>query len=261
MSRAVRAVTSERGRDPRDFVLVAFGGAGPAYGAEMAREFGIRTLLVPPRPGLFSALGLLVAAIQHHDVVSVRERLDHNPETITLGYREMEERMLAGLAEEGYRPQDVVIERFADARYLGQSSELRISVPPGPLEEAHLSELRERFGSEHEQTYGHRGEGQRVELVNLRIRATCPASGNGMDRLAEFAPAQERGPGGGRSRQAYFGADLGLIDTPVLARPELGRQVRRGPLIVEDMDATTVVPPHALARLDEIGNLLIELEP
>ena len=172
MSRALRAVTSERGRDPRDFALIGFGGAGPACAAEMALEFGINTTIIPMNPGLFSAVGLMVADIQYHDVISNTARDELDATAISDGFGRLEQHTVALLHDHGYGSEQIVLERFADMRYAGLSSELRIRVPPDRLESAHIDEMRRSFDAQHERTYGHSGPDQRVELVNLRLRAT-----------------------------------------------------------------------------------------
>lgn len=236
MSQAVRAVTSQRGRDPRDFALVAFGGAGPAHVVEIAREFGIGTVVVPPRAGVFSAAGLLAAAVEQFDVWSCGT---WDPSEIRRGYEAMEARTRPSVPDGSVR-------RFADLRYSGQSSELRVPVPDGALTGRALRDVRDRFEAEHERTYGHRGDGERVELVNLRLRLRLDEEVG----LAGGAPPSA--PPRNDRRPAYF--EGGLRDTPVLSRADLPRP---GPAIVEDDDATTVIPPGATATCDAHGNIVI----
>lgn len=255
MSKAVRAVTSQRGRDPRDFTLVAFGGAGPAYAAEMAKEFGISMVVVPPNPGLFSAVGLLVAEIHHHDVRSLRDRRHFTPEQLSRMFAEMEEGLQRRLSAQ-MAADRLEMDRFADMRYVGQSSELRVPVPSGQLDDAAIDRLGEQFGVEHELTYGHRGSGQRFEIVNVRVRATVPTGGDGFDVISKPGSDDGRSSEG---RRAYFGDAFGVLSTPVVGRADVTTGPRRGPLIIEEMDATTVVPPYASVRLDGLGNLVIEL--
>jgi N-methylhydantoinase A len=242
MSKAVKAVTSERGRDPRRFSLLAFGGAGPAYAVELGREFQIPFVVVPPNSGLFSTVGLLLADLQFHDVASIAQRDNPDPGAVAAAFATMEQRM-TGAAE---------LARFADMRYVGQSSELRVRVPDGEITGRTLSELRAAFDAEHGRTYGHRGDDQRVEIVNLRLRGSSAQPGHHKDEL--FALPARNGSHGG-TRKAYFGA--GYVETAVVARAAVSLDPTPGPLIVEDMDATTVVPPGATCRLDHLGNLII----
>ena len=248
MSKAVRAVTSERGRDPRRFSLLAFGGAGPAYTVALAREFHIPLVVVPPNSGLFSTVGLLLADLQFHDVASNARREHLDASTASTAFREMEARM----------PPAAEYARFADMRYAGQSSELRVRVASGDLTERSMEELRADFDAEHERTYGHRGDDQQVEIVNLRLRGTSAQPGRHKDELFALpAPYPSLTNGAARARRAYFGAEPGFVDTPVLERSAIPGMPMQGPLIVEDMDATTVVPPGASCHLDALGNLLI----
>lgn len=261
MSEAVKAVTSERGRDPRDFVLMAFGGAGPLHAVEMARLFEIPTVIVPNSSGLFSTIGLLVADIQHHDVFSYTRRGDLDVGEIDAAFAEMEARMLRRMVEQGYEVGKVCLERFADLRYAGQSFELRVPVLPGPVDEGNLADMRECFDADHERTYGHRGNDQRIEIVNLRVRATYPNIDSGLlSGSGTLAAVPSNGHDQAEtSREAYFGRPAGSVQTPILSRPQLGLEYRPGPLIVEDMDATTVVPPGSRARRDMAGNIFIEV--
>ena len=258
MSKAVRAVTSERGRDPRDFVLVAFGGAGPALAAEMAREFGIDKVVVPVGPGVFSTLGLLVADIQEQDVVSHRNRVSIDADEINRAFAAMETRLLDRMAGHGYAAEAVELTRFGDIRYAGQSYELRIALPPGRYSDPEIVEIRERFETEHEKTYGHRGApGQQVEIINFRLKAVHHRrSWNPFEAGSTAAKT-----GATESvRGAYFGARFGRIDTPVIERTELSGEAREGPFIIEDMDGTTVVPPQSRAHRDKWGNIVIEVD-
>ncbi len=259
MSKAVKAVTSQRGRDPRDFILVGFGGAGPMYAAAMAAEFRIGTVVIPPNPGLFSAIGLLVADIEHHAVASLARRRAPDPVRLAAELARLETGLLARFAEGGYPAAAVTVERFADMRYRGQSSELRVPVPPGALTAARLAELGERFEREHERTYGHRGKAETLEILNLRVTGRSAQRGSAPG--AALAPERSGAPPAAADRRAYFGRDVGSVATPVLARAALAAGNRAGPLIVEEMDATTLVPPRWSASLDDGGNLILERTP
>jgi N-methylhydantoinase A len=263
MSRAVKAVSSQRGRDPRDFVLVAFGGAGPAYAVEMARVLGMRKVLVPRHPGLFCSIGLLAGDIQYNDVRTYTDSGELDVEGVGAMFEAMETAMAKRLDSNGHADRAVTLARFADVHYAGQSSELRIAMSPGPLSTASMSQLRHDFDAEHERTYGHHGDGQRMEIAALRLRATVPTGEGDRERL--FAPGTASGPAPAdgletrKARPAYFGPDRGTLETPVLERGGLGSRAISGPLIIEEMDATTVVPPGAAASLDDLGNIIIEV--
>jgi len=251
MARAVRAVTIERGRDPRDFTLVAFGGNGPLFAAEMARSLEIGTVLIPPAPGVFSAIGLLEAELEHHLVKTfLRPLFGTKPSEISAAVAELEREAEALLSGEGNRAQ-VRIERSVDLKYQGQSFELTVPLPPAWTDDA-LRTLAAEFGREHERTYGHQAEGDPIHIVNLRLTARVlrPA-----DRAA--IRLQEDRAGRGGERRAYFGPTHGAIATRVVTRAALDATPRPGPLLVDEYDATTLVPPGCAARLDAHGNIVI----
>ena len=251
MVRAVRAVSSERGRDPRRFSLLAFGGSGPLHAVGMARALGIRRVLVPPAPGLFSAIGLVSAGLQY-DLARTRlgQLLEAEPGELQSAFEAM-----AG--EAGERLPGSEIEYILDLRYAGQSFELPIRAPGGSWNRGTLVDLRNAFEAEHERTYGHRSETDTVEMVTLRVRAFQPAPSppDGRDIVASDKSFERTG-----KRRAYFGERPGWVETPVLSRHHLERSPESGPLIVEDYDATTLVPPDVRVRLDEWRNIVIDLE-
>ncbi|WP_236790936.1 hydantoinase/oxoprolinase family protein [Amycolatopsis sp. GM8] len=239
MTTAVKAVTSERGRDPRDSVMVAFGGAGPLYAAELAKELGIATVLVPVHPGLFSSLGLLVADTELQEVAPYRADRALGDEFAVLTAK-----VSAELGE------DAVIERMLDMRYRGQRFELRIRLDSGELTEELLAAARARFHAEHERTYGRAGDDELVELVNLRVRGTLPSPVS-IEDVLRLPPDTVRPPA---ARECRFTA---TVSTPVVRRGDLGQDPIAGPMIVEDMDATTLVPPGALVHRDRFHNIVI----
>jgi len=251
MARAVRAVTIERGRDPRDFTLVAFGGNGPLFAAEMARSLQIGTILVPPAPGVFSAIGLLEAQVEHHLVKTfLRPLFGTKPSEIGAAVAELEREAETLLSSEGSRA-EVEIERAVDLKYQGQSFELTVPLPAAWSEDA-LRELAQAFGREHERTYGHRAEGDPIQMVNLRLTARMrPAADRASLRLGDDRS------GARGERRAYFGPAHGELATPVITRAQLGATPRSGPLLVDEYDATTLVPPGCAARLDPHGNIVI----
>jgi N-methylhydantoinase A len=258
MMRAIRAVSSERGRDPREYALFAFGGNGPLFAAGMARQLEIRRIVVPPAPGLFSSFGLLFADIEHHYVRTWR-RLARQVEPGALAdqFARMETEARAQLAAEGFTGDAVRIRRSADCRYEGQSFELTVPVAAGAVGAGTVAELQEEFGREHKRTYGHRaGPDEPVEIVSLRV------VGQGIPdrpRVPEALRLDRAGPGrAGGARRVFFGPDLGWRETPIIDRLDLANP-REGPCIVEEYDATCVMPPGARAALDAHGNIVIDL--
>jgi N-methylhydantoinase A len=250
MMRAIRAVSSERGRDPREYALFAFGGNGPLFAAGMARALEMTRVVVPPAPGLFSAFGLLYSDVEHHYVRTWRRPARGlDPAGLAEAYGRLEDEARAQLAAEGFTGAAVRMTRSADCRYQGQSFELTVPVT------ASVS-VEETFGREHERTYGHRaGADEPVEIVSLRV------VGQGLSDRPRVPERVQIGRGADRAapaRRVYFGPEQGWIDTPILARGDLATP-REGPAIVEEYDATCVVPPGARAQLDGYGNIVMEV--
>jgi N-methylhydantoinase A len=250
MMRAIRAVSVERGRDPRKFALLAFGGNGPLFAAGIAQELGIERVIVPPLPGVFSAFGLLVADTEHHASQSLRVRLDAaDPVRIATVLTALAEAGAAQLTRDGFARDRQRFTGAAQARYLGQSSEIEVPLPDGDISPAMIADL---FGEQHERIYGFRAPAEEpVELIGL----------SGMARgLPETPRLPERIPPLSADvppiRRAWFPGD-GWTDTQVVDRAALGATARNGPFIVQEYDATCLVPRHARASLDSFGNIVM----
>lgn len=257
--RALRSVSTERGRDPREFMLIAFGGSGPVHAAGLAEELHSQSILVPPLPGLFSALGLLFAGIEHHDA---RSCLLSGPaltaEALESVWNEMKQGLLAQFARDGWTDGQVIFSGGVDVRYQGQASEIRLTVPEpsaaGPwFTDATLAALRRDFEAEHLRLYGHLSDpANAVQVVAVRIIGRVPAAGQ-TERLrlaGQPAPAQP-------ARRAFFGPRRGSIETPVVRRSEIDAPCD-GPLLIDEYDSTVVVPPGMRIRRDEWNNLVLE---
>jgi N-methylhydantoinase A len=258
MMRAIRAVSSERGRDPREYALFAFGGNGPLFAAGMARQLEIRRIVVPPAPGLFSSFGLLFADVEHHYVRTWRRLVTRiAPTELGEVLARMEAEARTQLRADGFRDGAIRVRRSADCRYEGQSFELTVPVAEGAVDARLVTGIAEAFGREHERTYGHRaGEHEPVEIVSLRVVGLGVPD---RPRVPEPIRMDRTGPGhGGGARRVYFGPELGWRETPIIARADLGT-AHDGPCIVEEYDATCVVPPDSRASLDPYGNILISL--
>src|SRR5947199_10574760 len=232
MMRAIRAVSSERGRDPREYALFAFGGNGPVFAAGMARALEMTRVVVPPAPGLFSAFGLLYSEVEHHYVRTwPRPARGLDPAELAEAFGRLEDEARGQLAAEGFTGAAVRIARSADCRYQGQSFELTVPVTASVT-------IDEAFAREHERTYGHRaGADAPGELVSLR------RVGQGLSERARGPGAVQIGRGAGTiagPRRVYFGPREGWIVTPVLTRDDLATP-REGPVIVEEDDATSIV--------------------
>jgi N-methylhydantoinase A len=258
MVRVVRAVSSERGRDPRGYDLVAFGGNGPVHAASVAAELSMRRVIVPPAPGLFSAFGLLGAELTHHFSRTVlRPTHAVQPADLERAFGELEHAARTTLAAEGFSDGACHLQRSVDARYVGQSFELRLPLEADSFTEPLLRSVEQRFGAEHQRTYGHRADDDPIELVNLRVAATGRGDSPRQVRATYSATALSSTP---TSRPAYFGPAHGVLATPIIARSDLDTTPRPGPLIVEEYDATTIVPPGCAAWRDSAHNIVLEIE-
>lgn len=250
MTRAVKAVSTFRGRDRRDFHLCAFGGNGPIMAAEIADALGITGVVVPPMPGLFSALGLLMAGRkQEFSQTHFRRTTGVAPGEIETVMAALETKARLALAADGCRADRIELRRSADLRYAGQAYELTVELEGGPAPSP--QQLADAFGREHERTYGHRAQDEPVDLVSLRVSA--------VERLDELPLkvvlwGRDQPP---RERPAYFGAAHATVTTPIVDRGALSWHPRAGPMIIEEYDATTVVPPGWSARLDDQSNILL----
>jgi N-methylhydantoinase A len=260
MMGAVRVISVEQGEDPRDFTLVAFGGAGPLHAADVARNMGMRRVLVPPRPGLLSALGLLHAEVRGDFSLTRLVGADvENLKALNAGFQELKRRGEAWLKGEGEARRRGRFDWLVDLRYSGQNSELIVETGRERLDARSLARLVEAFHRRHSAFYGYNMRAQPVEIVTLRLVVTAP-------RPAPPAEPANVGRGAARSavietRKVWF-AESGFVPTPVYDRERLRAPCRiTGPAIIEQMDTTTVVPPGARVTNDRSGYLHMEMPP
>jgi N-methylhydantoinase A len=256
MVEALRLVSVSRGEDPRQYVMVAFGGAGPIHAAQLIRELKIPMVLVPPVPGVASAMGLLVSDLKRHYLQSHFAVLsDIAAGEVQARFEAMEAAARRELEEDGLPAEQIQCERSLDLRYSIQKYELGIPVADGTLQDSDKATWRRQFDEKHEQHYGTRATDQIVEIVNYRLTAKV---------VLPKPPAQEY-PWQGEdprvalkgSRQVYFD---GWLDCPQYARERLASGNRLcGPAIIEQVDSTIVVYPGQEAHVDRFGNIIIEL--
>jgi N-methylhydantoinase A len=258
MIRAIKAVSTERGRDARDYALFAFGGNGPLFAAGMAEALQMKRIVVPPSPGVFSAFGLLYADVEHHYSRTFRRLLGRvDPHELHEAWDRLGREAIEQLKMDGFNPDQMRLRKSANMHYQGQTFELTVPVHDGPLDAEALADLAEAFGQEHERTYGHRaGPEEPVEIVNIQV------VGQGIPERPrvpqKLSPAQHADASHVPARLAYFGPQIGWLETPVLRRSDLVAP-SKGPCMVEEYDATCVVPPGAKAFLDPYGNMIIDL--
>ncbi len=223
----------------------------------MARSLGIGTVVVPPSPGLFSAVGLLQARPERHFVRTYFTNVAvADFDGINHVFDEFVARSTASMSDEGYDEADIEWIRAAEFRYTGQAHELTIPMPAQSLDHNVLGELVSSFHNEHDRTYGHKAEDEPTEIVNLRLTATCQMRGS-----LPTHSAHDHGSMDAHRRNVYFGPAIGTLETEVIDRPALSTSPTSGPLIVEEYDATTVIPPGCRTHLDEFNNIVIEVGP
>jgi N-methylhydantoinase A len=255
MIRAVRAVTTERGRDPRRMEILTFGGAGPVQAAEVLRQLGAQRVVVPPLPGVFSSFGLLLADLSFDFQRSLmRSSSNLGDDDLAREFAELRDDAAAQLAAMNVDLADLDAQWGLDMRYEGQSSELQVHVAEG----AGVAETVEAFAREHEETYGHRSDGELVDVVTIRFRARRIGGQASYAELVKLI-GQRRvslGTSSPQSRTAFF--EGSGYETSILYREDLGPTKMEGPLIVREYDSTVVVPPGMSARLDGLDDIIIE---
>ena len=258
MAEAIRAISTERGFDLREFCLIPFGGAGPLHACQIAIDLGIPTVVVPATPGATSALGLLMSDVRHDFVRSLLSPLaELDPATANKLFDEMATAARAQLSSEGFSEEQTTLECFLDMRYAGQGYENAVRVERLPLGAQDLARYRQVFDEVHRQFHGHAAPDQPVEVVSYRTVATGELPDVRLARMhAVDTPVEDAIIA---TRTAYFPVvSKEPIDVDVYARKRLRPGHRfDGPAIVEQYDATTVVCPEQTVAVDEFGNLII----
>ena len=248
MVNALHLISVQRGYDPRDFVLVGFGGAGPVHANAIARDAEMPRLLIPRSPGIFSATGLLTTDLKRDASRTLMRRLaDLQPGEIDAVFGELEAAGREELEREGIGPEAMEFQRQLDLRYVGQSYEL--TIPAG-------DELEQRFHGEHDRTYGFAAPTEPIECVSLRVTSVGKIAKpplRTLDRGGDVPPKEHR--------QVYYAEAGGYVECPIYDRYALPAGARfPGPAVIEEFDSTTVVHPGFTVRVDDVGNLIIEKE-
>jgi len=249
MERAIRVISVERGYDPREFTLFSFGGAGGMHAAFLARLLSIPKVLLPQNPGILSAIGMLMADVVKDYSLTVMQNQDNITfSSLTGMFREIENRGDEDLHAEGIPKDGILLERYLDMRYEGQSYEIIV-----PFYENYI----ERFHKLHEKTYGYRNEDKAIQIVNIRLRA------RGIPEKPRFKKATKMEKV--LSAEAFLGKkdvvfDGNRIPTKIVARDKLrsGNRIE-GPAIMVEYSSTIVIPPFASALVDEYGNIVMEI--
>ena len=259
MSYAVKAVTMERGLDAGSFMMVVYGGAGPLHGSAIAREIGIKTLLIPFAPGYFSAYGMLFSDLRYDYVRSCFRKLeDVSFEEIEQLYASMEKEGRAAIAASAIRPDAVVIEHAADMRYVGQEHAVTVDLPATVFVDKDRAAIKRRFDDVHAIRYGTSAPKEPADLVSLRMTVLGTMKKPPRHRVEtgdELPPVSAL-----RIEKPVFFRHHGFIPTPVFRRAGLlaGNRIQ-GPALIEEHASTTVVQPGDALIVDELGNLQITI--
>jgi N-methylhydantoinase A len=254
MAAAVRVVSVDRGKDPRDLCLVAFGGAGPAHAVRIARRCGIPTVIFPRGAGVASAMGLLSCDIRFEVSRSTLLRVGEAAASDHVNgiYDELEVALQTLLNESGADPSRLAGSRAADLRYAGQGYELEVPVTDGPLDDRMLAATADRFHDRYRQVYGYSDPRRAVEATTWRLTGVSPRP---RLVLAPIEPGHDRGAIA--TRPVWFEETGGFVGCPVHRRADLPAGVLNGPVVIEERECTSVVPPGASAELDPVGNVIV----
>ncbi|MEK3854072.1 hydantoinase/oxoprolinase family protein [Cytobacillus sp. FSL H8-0458] len=257
MLNALKLISVRKGHNPREFSLVAFGGGGSMHAPALAKELGVKKVIVPVASSVFSAWGMLMTDLRHDYIQTYIRRLNQlDPSELNKEWNSIETQALKQYQEEGVSEDDVLFTRFADIRYLGQEHTVKVPVPNGEWSEETISEVVERFGDLHEQHYTFKLEGTPTEIVNLHLTAFGKVLKPELKRLTSTSSdAQEAYK---ETRPVYFEGS-GWVETKVYFRSLFGQGMKiSGPAIVEEPSASTVIYPDQSLTVDEYGNLIIE---
>ncbi len=259
MVQSIEENSVRKGYDPRDFALVAEGGAGPLFAAQIALEVGTPSVVVPNYPGVTAALGLLATDMVYEYVSTVYERVSTlDAAALQAAFEDLEQQARDQLAEDGVRAEQILVQRVADCRYLGQGYELRVDVESGAIDQDWVEKVRRDFHDIHEREYSRRFEDSDIEIPNVRVR--------GIGLMPQLqVPEVDRGDASPDEalryeRDAWFrvGGSLEQVPTRFYDRAALkAGSSLEGPAIVNQYDSTTVVPPGLTARVDRYGNIVI----
>ena len=258
MAEAIKAISTMRGHDLRDFMLLAFGGAGPLHAGRLARDLGMAGLIVPLYPGVFSAMGLLMSDVRHDYVQSKLTPLaDITAEAVNAMFAQLTAQAAEELRGDGFAGDRIRIERALDMRYAGQGYEIAIPCPAQPLAADGLTALRTSFDAQHKAMFGHMAPEEPAEIVSYRVRGIGLLPPVAMPRFKRAGTALA----GARRETRRVRFDGSERDCPVYQREriDVGLDIA-GPAILDQLDCTTVICPGQVARVDEWKNLILTME-
>ncbi len=260
MSYAVKGVTTERGLDAANFALVAYGGAGPLHATAVAREIGIRKVIIPRAPGHFSAFGMLFSDLRYDFVRTWFISLSSMDfDAFEAVYHELEQQGRDAITESSIAAKNVVVQRALDMRYVGQEHSVTVDIPPEHFDTQDRKAIKALFDAVHAQRYGTSAPSEPAEIASLRTTVTGIVEKPGLVPIARggTVPTKDALTG---TRKAYFEEAAGFVDTPTFARAALlAGNCITGPALVEEHASTTVVLPNDSLEVDDIGNLAITI--
>ncbi len=259
MVRGMRAVSVEKGFDPRDFVLVAFGGGGPVHASELARNFGAPEVLVPLAPGVTSAMGLLLADVRYDFSATYLGPLaECDGDRLTSLFADLERRAMERMAHDNVSPDQVALARSAEMRYQGQGFELQVAIPGGALDSLAIEQVREAFHSAHTQYYGYAMRAEQVVLVNAQVTAIAQLPKPGTAASAAQPEQQQPAPPLKDRRRMYIEGvwTVAAVYDRAVLKPGMCID---GPAVVEQIDSTTVLWPGDCGRVDHFENLIVRV--
>jgi N-methylhydantoinase A len=259
MANAVRHVTLERGLDPRDFTLVAYGGGGPLHASSVAKELSIRTIIIPQAPGHFSAVGMLMADFRRDYVQTLFARMDDlEMAELEDEFKKLEAEGRKALEASGIPTERIVFERAADMRYVGQEHAVAVRVPAAVGDETARAEIKKLFDDAHELRYSHSAPGESADIVSLRVSAIGRLGKPEFPRIPPGDPAPP--PAARRGTRSVIFEGSGALEAAVFDRTKLLQgNVIPGPAIIEEVASTTVVEPGDSVTVSAYGHLVMQL--
>ena len=258
MSYAVKGVTTERGLDAGDFVLVAYGGAGPLHAVDVAREIGIRNVIVPAAPGVFSAFGMLFSDLRYDYVRTHLMQLAEAPfDEIEATFKELEQNGLDAIAATSVKPHKIVVKRALDMRYVGQEHPVTVELPMHIFQKQDRKAIKQHFDNDHMQRYGTSAPNENPEIVSLRVTVAGLMRKPSQEKIKKGKGAPPKSASTG-TRKVWF--DGHFRNTPTYRRTELtaGNTIK-GPALIEEHASTTVLMPADRMTVDDYGNLTIRV--
>jgi N-methylhydantoinase A len=259
MAHAVGVMTVERGYDPRDFVMVAYGGAGPCHAVSVARELNIRRIVIPYLPGNFSAFGMLFADVKHEYVLSTVKLLERfDARELESAYVDLERQGIEAVQKEGFDLKDILLKRAVEMRYEGQEFTLVVPFADRPIDDRVKASVKNNFDAAYDVRYGHSFPASAGEVVSLRLEVYGLLPKPEMNSIV--LEGNQKGGGSREKRDVYF-EGCGFTPCAVFRRMNLtdGTKID-GPAIIEEPASTTVVHPGDILTVDKMGNLIIDLK-